>query len=427
MVLSLSYIGDGLTTPWALMGDFNNILHPHERVNGRPITMYETKDFLEACATNAIKDLMYHGPLLTWTNKEVWCKLDRAMVNSIWIEEGLLGHVEFSHPGCLSDHAYGVVTLLDANERPKTPFMFFNMWTHHPTYLDTVKAKWEEETRGTKQYQLFTKLRNLKPEFKNLNAQHYSHISERYKRANDQLVEVQQLLHDNPQDESLKQQIGDLRKEATRRGDAEKAFYQQKTKLKFNLQSDRCSKFYHSLVKGKQGHNFIAGLTLEDGTTTTSTEQVVEEFLKFYKDLLGKKHDRLSIRQEVIEQGPRVTLEQASNLTAPIGDIEIHEAIFGVGEDKSPGPDGYTSAFLKKTWSVVGPLVNDAIREFFKKGALLKQLNNAIVALIPKGKNSPTVSDFRHISCCNVIYKAITKIIAERLAHILDGLLDKAQ
>lgn len=121
------------------------------------------------------------------------------------------------------------------------------------------------------------------------------------------------------------------------------------------------------MVQGKQGNNFIAGLTLEDGTTSTSTEQVVEEFLKFYKDLLGKKHDRFSIRQEVIEQGPRVTLEQASNLTAPIRDIEIHEDIFGVGEDKSPGPDGYTSAFFKKTWSVIGPLVNDAIREFFEK------------------------------------------------------------
>lgn len=66
-------------------------------------------------------------------------QIRRCVVSLIWIEEGLLGHVEFSHPGCLSDYAYGVVTLLEANERPKTPFMFFNMWTHHPTYLDTVK------------------------------------------------------------------------------------------------------------------------------------------------------------------------------------------------------------------------------------------------------------------------------------------------
>lgn len=229
-----------------------------------------------------------------------------------------------------------------------------------------------EEVRGTKQYQLFTKLRDLKGELKKLNARHFSHISERYKGANEKLIEVQQLLHDNPQDTSLQDQIGELRKEASRLGDAERSFYQQKAKLNFNLQSDRGSKFYHSIVKRKQGKNYIAGITLSDGSSTTSSEQVVEEFLNFYKGLLGSKHARESIRSEVIDQGPKLTIEQANGLIAPIGDVEIQSAIFGVGEDKSPGPDGYTSAFFKRTWSVVGNLVTEAILEFFEHDALLK-------------------------------------------------------
>lgn len=130
---------------------------------------------------------------------------------------------------------------------------------------------------------------------------------------------------------------------------------------------------------------------------------------------------------EVIDQGPKLSQEQAERLIAPIGDVEIKRAVFGVGEDKSPGPDGYTSAFFKRTWSVVGKLVTEAILEFFERDALLKQLNNAIVALIPKGKHLPMVSYFRPISCCNVVYKAITKILAERLSPLLDDLLDKAQ
>lgn len=129
---SFSSINEDLNFPWALLGDFNNVLHPHERVNGRTVTVYEIKDFLEACSVNAIEDLPFHGPLLTWTNKHVWCKLDRAMVNSTWIEQGLVGHAEFTFPGCLSDHAYCIVTLLDASPRPKPPFRFFNMWTKHP-------------------------------------------------------------------------------------------------------------------------------------------------------------------------------------------------------------------------------------------------------------------------------------------------------
>lgn len=424
---SLSCIGNGSNLPWALIGDFNNILFPHERVNGRPVTVYETKDFLEACSFNAIEDLPFHGPLLTWTNNDQWCKLDRAMVNSTWIEEGIVGHVEFSHPGCHSDHAHGIVTLLDINQKPKPPFRFFNMWTKHPSYLDIVKTEWDKNIQGTKQFQVFTKLKLLKGVLKQLNTRHFSHISERYNKANNKLVEMQQQLHDDPQNDFLKTQMGTLRKEALRLGDAEKSFYQQKAKLTFNLQSDRGSKFYHSLVKGKQGRNFISGLTLGDGSSTTSSEQVVDEFVKYYSGLLGTKHPRVPLCQGVINQGPKVTDEQAHALIAPIEDVEIQNAIFGIGEDKSPGPDGYTSAFFKGTWSTVGSLVMESIREFFERDALLKQLNNATVALIPKGKNSPTVSDFRPISCCNVIYKAITKIIATRLAPILDGLLDMAQ
>lgn len=64
---SLSSIGNEMVAPWALLRDFNNILYPHERVNRRVVTVYETKDFLEACATNAIEDLPFHGPLLTWS------------------------------------------------------------------------------------------------------------------------------------------------------------------------------------------------------------------------------------------------------------------------------------------------------------------------------------------------------------------------
>lgn len=227
---SLSLIGNGLLEPWALLGDFNNILHPHERVNGKTVTMYELKDFSEACATNALEDLPFHGPLLTWNNNTVWSKLDRAMINAAWLEAGLLGFAEFFLPGCLSDHAYGIVTLIDAYQRPKPPFRFFNMWTKHPTYHEVIKTKWEEEVRGTKQFQLFMKLRDLKPELKKLNAKHYSHISERYKGANEKLIETQARIHDNPSNTVLKAQVATLRKEASRLKDAERAFFSAKSK-----------------------------------------------------------------------------------------------------------------------------------------------------------------------------------------------------
>ncbi|GKA52638.1 copia protein, partial [Tanacetum coccineum] len=64
---------------------------------------------------------------------------------------------------------------------------------------------------------------------------------------------------------------------------------------------------------------------------------------------------------------------------------EIKAAMFDIGDDKALGPDGYTSAFFKKGWSVVGHDVCNAVRDFFSNGCILKEINHTFLALIPKG------------------------------------------
>jgi hypothetical protein len=34
-------------------------------------------------------------------------------------------------------------------------------------------------------------------------------------------------------------------------------------------------------------------------------------------------------------------------------------------DDKAPGPDGYTSAFFKKAWNIVGDDFCSAVQDFF--------------------------------------------------------------
>ncbi|KAL0310166.1 UNVERIFIED_CONTAM: hypothetical protein Scaly_2954500 [Sesamum calycinum] len=74
-----------------------------------------------------------------------------------------------------------------------------------------------------------------------------------------------------------------------------------------------------------------------------------------------------------------------------------------------------------------GDEVSNAIRDFFKTGRLLKQLNATLLTLIPKVRNPQSVAEFRPISCCNVIYKAITKILVSRIREILDLLISPSQ
>lgn len=106
---------------------------------------------------------------------------------------------------------------------------------------------------------------------------------------------------------------------------------------------------------------------------------------------------------------------------------DIRAALFDIGNEKSPGPDGYTSYFFKNAWNIIGEDFCQAIWEFFRTGKLLKQLNHCVISLIPKSKVATRVGEFRPISCCNMTYKVITKLLADRLGKVLPFIVDSAQ
>lgn len=89
------------------------------------------------------------------------------------------------------------------------------------------------------------------------------------------------------------------------------------------------------MVKRKTKRNYIAAIIKEDGTLTTSQNQVATEFTCFYEALLGIDCQVQPIDSAIIRAGTRVCLEHASALI--ISRQEMKEALFGIGDDKSSG------------------------------------------------------------------------------------------
>ena len=54
-------------------------------------------------------------------------------------------------------------------------------------------------------------------------------------------------------------------------------------------------------------------------------------------------------------------------------------------------------------------------------------MNATFITLIPKKLKGETFEDFRPISCCNMMYKIIAKIIAQRLKPIMSQFITKEQ
>ena len=68
-----------------------------------------------------------------------------------------------------------------------------------------------------------------------------------------------------------------------------------------------------------------------------------------------------------------------------------------------------------------------AIEQYRIEGFVSKYLNSTFLTLIPKGDKHVTFVYFRPISLCNLIYKVISKVIANCIKPKLAEVLSKEQ
>ncbi|GJW65681.1 RNA-directed DNA polymerase, eukaryota, reverse transcriptase zinc-binding domain protein [Tanacetum coccineum] len=135
---------------------------------------------------------------------------------------------------------------------------------------------------------------------------------------------------------------------------------------------------------GRRNQNHVATISDEVGNVFGGND-VVELFLKHFQNFLSNTKQTKKLDECKIFFDKKVEENDSVNM--------------------APRPDGFTSKFFKKAWGIVGNDVCTVVKEFFKSGKLLKEVNATLIALIPKIKSPTKVYDFRPISCCNVIYK----------------------
>lgn len=94
---------------------------------------------------------------------------------------------------------------------------------------------------------------------------------------------------------------------------------------------------------------------------------------------------------------------------------------------KSLGPDSMSPIFFQKYWKIVGPQVVDCVLQTLRIGVMPSGLNDTYICLIPKVNCPQKITDFRPISLCNVIYKLVSKVLANKLKRILSEVISDAQ
>jgi hypothetical protein len=84
-------------------------------------------------------------------------------------------------------------------------------------------------------------------------------------------------------------------------------------------------------------------------------------------------------------------LQPTDNLVAleePFTTQEIDSIVKGLPSNKSPGPDGFNTDFLKKCWPTTAQDFYDLCNRFYNEEICMRSINGSYITLIPK-KDAP--------------------------------------
>jgi hypothetical protein len=199
-----------------------------------------------------------------------------------------------------------------------------------------------------------------------------------------------------------------------------------KANLKWHLEGDRNTKYFHRIAKIKTLSKTIT--SLQDGDLVLiEPEHISNHVVSFYKNLFCTN---LVLQEPLLaeEAIPKLITYDINALLTPLPSIqEIKAAVYALNKDSAPGPDGFGAFFFHHYWDTVKTDLSNAVLQFFTTSWIMPGFNSNIIALLPKVQNATSIDQFRHITMENFKFKVISKIIADRLASVLPSIIFEEQ
>ncbi|CAN1752111.1 Transposon TX1 uncharacterized 149 kDa protein [Linum perenne] len=95
--------------------------------------------------------------------------------------------------------------------------------------------------------------------------------------------------------------------------------------------------------------------------------------------------------------------------------------------NKVPGPDGLNPCFFQTFWHVVGGAVSESCRSWLTHFLIPENVHATNIVLLPKKPNPVSTADLRPISLCDVRYRLVSKVLANRLRRIIPQIIGVEQ
>ncbi|KAL2240797.1 UNVERIFIED_CONTAM: hypothetical protein Sindi_0720900 [Sesamum indicum] len=396
--------------PWLIGGDFNAVRDLSEVCGTSGDIRTAMEDFNAAIQNTGLLPLPMQGEWYTWHNhsatpRNLWKRLDRMLINDRWMARFPNTFYSVLTPRT-SDHS-PMVLYEDRQQQYGGMFRFDNYLARSPEFIPSVQNIWQHNIIGTPMYAVTRKLKALKPIFRE-QSRKKGDLSHNVQMAKGFLEAAQILVSSRRRDELFIQLEHCCRLVLAKATKLEQIMLQQRAKMQWMKGGDQCSRVFFRKIAQRRSARRIFQIDDDQGSTHTDPEEVINEFVTYYQNLLGGDRRRTGNDIRFLRPWARHILsnEETTTLLLPFTPAVVKQAVFDIDEDKAPGPDGYSSGFFKAAWPIVGQEVTSAVLDFFSTGRLLKQINTTLLALIPK---------------------IIAKLIVQRLSVIMDKLISPCQ
>ncbi|GJW61477.1 putative RNA-directed DNA polymerase, eukaryota, reverse transcriptase zinc-binding domain protein [Tanacetum coccineum] len=408
-----------------LFGDLNVVRNEQERF-GSIFSSHEADHFNAFIDSSGLIDLPIGGCYYTWMNKAgtKLSKLDRFLISDDILEA--IPDIRITALDRLwSDHTPILFHVEKSNFGP-SPFKLYNSWLLRDGFDDLIRSAWSSMENQSNDRSLMSheKLRSIKGSIKQWHSN--IKINDRNKRleALNDLKVIDKKIDDGSANENDRENRIKLLQDIDNLDNLEAHDLIQKAHIKWDIEGDENSKFFHGIINQKRRSQSITGI-MHDGTWITDPSQIKDAFLNFFKEKFQAHDSQIIFSPLVHSTGlcpndrdfleTRVTLE------------EVKIVVWDCGSNKAPGPDGFSFAFVKKYWDLLKKDIFEFVDSFLASGTMPQGANSSFFTLIPKVSNPIHIKDFRPISLIGIHYKIIAKILANRLSKVIDKIVSKEQ
>ncbi|GJR01442.1 RNA-directed DNA polymerase, eukaryota [Tanacetum coccineum] len=198
----------------------------------------------------------------------------------------------------------------------------------------------------------------------------------------------------------------------------------QKAKIKWAVEGDENSGFFHGIINKRRNIQNIRGVMV-DGNWIENPNDVKKEFFDHFANRFGKPDKpTASISLDFPNQ---ISHEQSDHMEREVSNEKNKKSVWECGTDKAPGPDGFTFGFFRHFWHLVDRDVCEAVRmdsmlsSILRKGSII--INGKFHRRVSIGrglKQGDPLSPFLFLLIMESLHISFQRVVDAGMFHGID-------